>query len=131
MEAWEKWLGMAQGSLEAAQVLAKQGEARSSASRAYYAAYQSVTAVLLYYGLTPPDGREAWSHEATPELIWKLVGTIISQNARKDIAQRLEASYRLRLIADYISVAEVGEAVLKTALKDASFIARLAEDVLS
>ena len=97
----------------------------------HYAAYQSVTAVLLYYGLTPPDGREAWSHEATPELIWKLAGTIMSQNARKDIAQRLEAAFRLRLVADYISVAEVGEAVLKTALKNASFIARLAEDVLS
>ncbi len=131
MEAWEQWWRMAQGSLVAAQILVKQGEARSSASRAYYAAYQSVTAVLLYYGLTPPDGREAWSHEATPELIWKLAGTIMSQNARRDIAQRLEAAYRLRLVADYISVAEVGEAVLKTALKNASFIARLAEDVLS
>lgn len=131
MEAWEKWWRMGQGSLAAAQILAKQGEARSSASRAYYASYQSVTAVLLYYGMTPPDGREAWSHEATPELVWKLSGTIISQNARRDIAQRLEASYRLRLNADYISVAEVGEAVLKIALKDASFIARLVEDVLS
>ncbi len=130
MEAWEKWWRMAQGSLAAAQLLAKQGETRSSASRAYYAAYQSVTAVLLYYKLTPPDGREAWSHEATPELIWKLAGTIIAQNARKDVAQRLEASYRVRLIADYMSAAEVGEIVLKTSLKDASFIARLVEDVL-
>lgn len=130
MEAWERWWRMAQGSLAAAQLLAKQGETRSSASRAYYAAYQSVTAVLLYYRLTPPDGREAWSHEATPELIWKLAGTIIAQNARKDVAQRLEASYRVRLIADYMSAAEVGKTVLKTSLKDASFIARLVEDVL-
>lgn len=130
MEAWEQWWNMAQGSLAAAQLLAKQGEARSSASRAYYAAYQAVTAVLLYHKLTPPAGREAWSHDATPELIRELQGTIIRQDARKDVALRLEAAYRERLIADYMGAAEVRAATLKILLKDASFIAKLASDVL-
>ena len=122
---------MARGSLGAAQFLASQGEARSCASRAYYASYQSVTAVLLYYGRTPPEGREAWSHDATPDLIRRMTGTIVSQDARRDIAIRLETSYRLRVIADYVSAAEVSETVLRVSLKDASFIARLVEDVLS
>ena len=59
MDAWERWWNMAQGSLAVAQILETRGEVRSSASRAYYAAYQSVTAMLLYHGMTPPEDREA------------------------------------------------------------------------
>ena len=130
MDAWERWWEMAQGSLKAAQLLAVQGETRSSASRAYYAAYQAVTAILLYYKMTPPDGREAWNHGETPELIWKLSGAVTTQDARKDVASRLVVCYTLRLTADYISREEVKEIALKTALKNASFIVRLAKDVL-
>lgn len=130
MDAWKRWLLMARGSLAAAQVLAVQGEARSSASRAYYAAYQAVTAMLLYHGMTPPVDREAWSHEATPDLFWRLSPTTIKQDTRKDIALRLTVCYELRLIADYISIVEVREAALKAALKDASFMIGVAGDVL-
>ena len=131
MEAWERWWNMAQGSLAAAQLLAKEGEVRSSASRAYYAAFQAVTALLLYHEMTPPNGREAWSHEATPELFRRLSGTIISEDARKDIKQRLEASYELRVVADYISQANPEKAKLKLSLKDAAFTVKLADDVFS
>jgi uncharacterized protein (UPF0332 family) len=131
MEAWERWWNMAQGSLAAAQLLAKEGEVRSSASCAYYAAYQAITAVLLYARQIPPAGREAWSHEATPDLIRRLSGTIISEDARKDIQQRLEACYKLRIDADYISQVTVDEAKLKLSLKDAAFITKLANDVFS
>ena len=130
MDAWERWWNMAQGSLAAAQLLSKE-EVRSSASRAYYAAYQAVTALLLYHEMTPPNDREAWSHEATPDLFRLLSGTIISENARKDVKQRLEACYELRVDADYISQTNVGEAKLKLALKDAAFIINLANDVFS
>ena len=130
MDAWERWWNMAQGSLAAAQLLSKE-EVRSSASRAYYASYQAVTALLLYHGMTPPSDREAWSHEATPNLFRLLFGTIISENARKDVKQRLEACYELRVDADYISQTNVEEAKLKLALKDAAFIINLANDVFS
>lgn len=65
MDAWEIWLRMAQGSLAAARLLAAQGEARSSASRAYYAAYQAVTAILLYHNMTPPVKRAAMMQRPT------------------------------------------------------------------
>lgn len=129
MEAWERWWQMAQGSLAAAVLLKTQGEFRSSASRAYYAAYQAITAVLLYQGKTPPEGREAWSHEATPELLWKLSGTVLKQEARRDVALRLQAAYALRVHADYVSMAEVTELVLRGSIKDASFILKLAKRV--
>ncbi len=131
MEAWERRWNMAQGSLAAAQLLAKEGEVRSSASRAYYAAFQAVTALLLYHGMTPPEDREAWSHEATPDLIRRLASTTIKQDVRRDIAQRLAACYELRVVADYVGIAEVTAFELKGALKDASFIARVAEGILS
>ncbi len=129
MDAWERWYQMAQGSLAAAVLLKTQGEARSSASRAYYAAYQAVTAVLLYQGMMPPEGREAWSHEATPELFWKLSGTVLTQDARRDASSRLEASYALRVHADYVSIAELTELALRGSIKDASFILKLAKRV--
>ncbi len=128
MDAWIRWLQMAQGSLAAAQALAVQGEARSAASRAYYAAYQAVTALLLYHGMTPPEDREAWSHEATPDLLWHLAPTTLKQDRRKDMAHRLADLYDLRLIADYVSIAEVEMPSLKTALKDASFIVGIVGD---
>ena len=130
MDAWERWLLMARGSLAAAQVLAAQGEARSGASRAYYAAYQAVTAILLYHGMTPPADREAWSHDATPDLLRRLAQTMLRQDRRKDIAQRLSDLYDWRLTADYISTAEVEKSPLKIALKDASFIVEVAGRVL-
>ena len=130
MDAWERWWLMAQGSLIAAQTLADIQESRSSASRAYYAAYQAVTAILHYSRLTPPDGREAWSHADTPELLRNLQNTVIKQGPRRDISLRLEQSYRLRLDADYIAAAEIVPSRLKVTLKDASFIVKIANDVL-
>jgi uncharacterized protein (UPF0332 family) len=121
---------MAQGSLAAARLLAAQGGVRSSASRAYYAAYQSVTAILLYHGMTPPADREAWSHDAPPDLLRRLAPTAIQQNTRKDIAQRLVDCYQLRLTADYISVAEVEKIELRVALKNASYIVGVAGSIL-
>ena len=53
MEPWERWLAMAQDSLQSARDL-DPGNPRSAISR-YYAAYQSITAVLLFLQQTPPE----------------------------------------------------------------------------
>lgn len=128
--SWEQWWEMAQDALASAQILQRHGQIRASASRSYYASYQSVTAILLYQKQIPPNNREAWSHDATPDLFRRLPGTILTQEARKDVALRLEASYELRLVADYIGNAEVTEAKLKVSLKDMAFIIKLARAVL-
>lgn len=129
MEAWEKWWKMARGSLIAAQSL-EQTDVRSSASRNYYAAYQAVTALLLYQKLIPPADREAWSHEATPDLVREIPSRILRNEACKDIALRLRAAYELRLVADYIGNADVEIAKLEVSLKGTRFIHKLVGDVL-
>ena len=130
MDAWERWWNMAQGSLKAAQELEVFGEHRSSVSRAYYAAYQAATALLLYARQIPPAGREAWSHEATPELVTELPGTILAASTAQAVRKRLSSLYDLRLIADYQSRKDVDELVLRPALRDAAFINKIANTTL-
>lgn len=130
MEAWKKWWGMAQDSYASAQLLQQHGQLRASASRSYYAGYQSVTALLLYQGLIPPGGREAWNHDLTPDLLRELPSKLLKPDVSKDIAIRLEESYKLRLVADYVSAAEVGDTNLKRSLKDIGFIYKVVREIL-
>ena len=130
MEAWEKWWNMAQGSLKAAHVLEVFGEQRSSVSRAYYAAYQAATALLLYGRQIPPVGREAWSHEATPELVTRLPGTILVPPVAQDMRKRLSSLYDLRLVADYQGERDIDELALRSTLRDAAFIIKIANVTL-
>ena len=122
MEAWEKWWRMAQGSLAAAQALERQGEARSGASRAYYAAYQGATALSLHFRRVPPEGREAWSHEATPDLLNDISSTTLTLTTRRGLVKRMEELYQVRLIADYRGEVDVTRAVLRDTVRSAAFI---------
>ncbi len=130
MEAWEKWWRMAQGSLTAAQFLETQKLPRSSASRAYYAAYQAATALLLYGGQMPPEGREAWSHEATPDLLGNLSGALLSPSVQKDLGKRLADLYQIRLGADYRGDENIEDSVLRAAVRSASFIVRTIRNIV-
>lgn len=131
MDAWQSWQEMARESEEAARMAEAGGCLRSSASRYYYAAYQSVTALLLYRGLTPPLGRQAWSHEETPSLLQDHLRTLIrSRDRRNDLADRLTALYWLRLNADDRGVRPVVSAQVVRAGRDARFILRAADEKL-
>ncbi len=122
MEAWEKWWRMAQGSLAAAQALGPLGEFRSAASRAYYAAYQAATALLLYTKRVPPEGREAWGHEATPDLLNDTPSAVLSLTTRRSLTKRLEELYQVRLVADYRGEEDVTAAALRDTVRSAAFI---------
>lgn len=128
--AWEKWWGMAVDSLDAARLLERHGHLKSSASRGYYAAYQAMTAALLYQKQTPPEDREAWSHELTPELVRKQLTLIRSQDQRNDLAARLRRLYTIRIGADYQGQAETKAPAVAMALKDASYLVRTAGSIL-
>ncbi len=131
MEAWQAWLEMAHESEEAAQRAEADGHFRSSASRYYYAAYQAVTALLLYRGIIPPAGREAWSHEETPALLQDQLQTLIrSRERRNDLAARLKELYRQRLTADYQGARTVTAAQVVKAGRDTRFILRVADGKL-
>jgi len=116
--------------------LQKHEHSHPSASRAYYAAYQAATAALLYQKLVLPglEEWEAWSHQAAPILLKTTPvssrSSSWSRNKRNILAKRLPALYKLRLRADYKMNAEITEAALAQALKDAAFIVRSISIVL-
>ncbi len=131
MDAWRLWQEMARESEEAARLAEAGGCLRPAASRYYYAAYQAATALLLYRGLTPPLGREAWNHEDTPALLQDQLRTLIrSRDKRNDLAARLVDLYRVRIIADYQGRRVVSLSRLAEAGRDARYILRVMEDVL-
>ncbi len=131
MDAWQLWQEMARESEEAARLAEAGGCLRSAASRYYYTAYQAATALLLYRGLTPPLGREAWNHEDTPALLQDQLRTLIrSRDKRNDLAARLVDLYRVRIIADYQGRRVVSLSRLAGAGRDARYILRVMEDVL-
>lgn len=131
MDAWRLWQDMARESEEAARLAEAGGCLRPAASRYYYAAYQAVTALLLYRGLTPPLDREAWNHEDTPALLQDQLRTLIrSRDKRNDLAARLVDLYRVRIIANYQGRRVVSLSRLAGAGRDARYILRVMEGVL-
>ena len=122
---------MARESERAARLAEADGCLRSAANRYYYAAYQAMTAILLYRGLTPPADREAWSHDETPSLIEGqqplFVGTM---SQRRDMAHRLRELYKVRLIADYSGTHDVAAGKVATARKSVGYLFKVADSVL-
>lgn len=127
--AWQEWQQMALASQKAAQI-SETTDPRSCISRYYYAAYQAVTAVLLYQGTIPPAGREAWSHDATPGLLVEKWVTLLKLNERQDLARRLKELYKLRVSADYAGNVVVDRAAVKDARKDCNFLIRTVNGIL-
>jgi uncharacterized protein (UPF0332 family) len=62
---WEQWREKSESSLEAAQILLERGKPVEAASRAYYAAYQMTTAVLIRLNLSPREAFGNWAHRET------------------------------------------------------------------
>jgi uncharacterized protein (UPF0332 family) len=131
MDAWQLWQEMARESEKAARMAELGGCLRSSASRYYYAAYQMVTALLLYRGLTPPPLREAWSHFETPLLLKEQLAPLIrSRTQRNDMASRFGELYKLRITADYVGRDTLRADKLNGARKDASYLFKIADEIL-
>ena len=131
MDAWEQWWNMAQESFVAAQSLEQLGIVWSAASRAYYAAYQAATTLLLYARLVPPEDREAWSHEATPALLRNVSDKMLNRARQRDLEERLRSLYELRLIADYQGEEAVSRAGLRAAVRDAAFVLRIVRTIVT
>lgn len=131
MANYDLWLDMARDSYAAGEETEALVRLRSAASRFYYAAYQAATALLLYRGLTPPDNREAWSHDLTPQLALQELETIrVPRVVRFDMRRRLLDLYQMRVVADYqaqitVTASDVGEG-----RRDAGYILRVAENTL-
>ncbi|MGH7596240.1 MAG: HEPN domain-containing protein [bacterium] len=68
MLTWEQWQEKSKSSLEASQILLENQKPIEAASRAYYAAYQMVTSVLIKLRLSPRGEFGNWSHHETYEI---------------------------------------------------------------
>ena len=131
MDAWKLWLAMAREASETAQMAEAAGHLRSAASRYYYATYQAVTALLLYQGLIPPSGVEAWSHFITPTLLNEETQSLIRPRGKRvDLATRLRELYKLRIIADYTASDRIGTNQIATARRDSGYILSVVNDIL-
>ena len=106
MLTWEQWLEKPESSLEASRILLENNKPIEAASRAYYAAYQMVTAVLIKLKLNPRSEFGNWSHHETGEMY----RTHICQKAdlgykEKNALLKLRPSFRYllknRYKADY------------------------------
>lgn len=78
----------------------------------------------------PPAGREAWSHEATPELVKDLPSIFLLPAVAQDMRKRLSDLYGLRIIADYRSEEDIEELTLREAVRSAAFIVRILGSIL-
>jgi uncharacterized protein (UPF0332 family) len=131
----ERWDSMARDSLTAAGICLRGseasrgvGHARSAVSRAYYAAFSKVTAMLLRLGERPPNGWSNWKHKP-------LVGVLRSALTRsgvapartKEILHNLRASYSMRLDADYQPGRTVDRNVAQESLRKAAIVMNLLE----
>ena len=120
---------MAQDSLQSARDL-DPGNPRSAISR-YYAAYQSITAVLLFLQQTPPEEREAWSHVDTPDLVvTAFIPVMFSRDQRREIQHDLNRLYVMRCDADYVSIIAIREEHVKEAGKFARKLCFQSETIL-
>ncbi len=115
---------MASDSLLAAEIL-QPDNMRNAISRYYYASYQISTAYLLYRRQLPPEEREAWSHEQTPDLLIQTLGAgIRSEDVKRDISRRLRALYKKRCEADYVSAAPFVPQDVLAARRDTRYIVK-------
>ena len=81
--------------------------------------------------VTPPIGREAWSHEDTPRMVrLHLISSIKSRKNRDTILSDLSFLYKLRVQSDYVSAVQSTFDVDMVA-KKARINVHIAEGVLS
>lgn len=96
------WFQLAESNFEAAGLLAEKCRP-SAVSRAYYAAYSAVHAIVLAQGETPP-ARGNWPHEGLGELLRTVLARGQSGWKRGELLQYKQAVNELQMLrvrADY------------------------------
>lgn len=115
---------------EAAGKLRELGHHRASVSRAYYAAFAAVHAVLLGLGRSSPRSRfGTWSHETLPDTLvndLQLSGKLPKGQRSSDLTRKLRALKSDREIADYAPGLEIGIEDAVKSLRSASAFRDLA-----
>jgi uncharacterized protein (UPF0332 family) len=135
MLTWEQWQEKSKSSLDASQILLANQKPIEAASRAYYAAYQMVTGVLIKLKLDPRSEFGNWSHQETQEMY----RTHICQKANLGYKEktallklRLGFQYLLktRYKADYDLDKDIDMPVSQAHWRDANRLIKLLENLI-
>jgi|GEM_PF-7002682 len=106
MLTWERWREKSKSSLEAAQILLERDKPIEAASRAYYAAYQMVTAVLVRLNLIPRNAFGNWAHRETLKMYQIHICqkgdlSFKEKRALKNLLPKFLALLEARYLSDY------------------------------
>jgi uncharacterized protein (UPF0332 family) len=135
MLTWEQWQEKSKSSLEASKILLENRKPIEAASRAYYAAYQMVTGVLIKLKLDPRSEFGNWSHYETQEMY----RTHICQKAdlgykEKTVLLKLRLSFqyllKTRYKADYGLDKDIDIPVSQSLWRDANRLIKLLENLI-
>jgi len=130
MLTWGEWQEKAESSLEAACILLDNGKPVEAVNRAYYAAYQTVTGVLIKIGQTPRADWGNWSHDETQILFATRIchRRQLSRKERWTLTQQVPAFKRLlrmRYQADYGQSSLIDAAVAAPLVREAGHLISL------
>lgn len=117
----------------AARLCLKKRFFRASANRAYYAAYQAATALLLHSRLVPRPDYGNWNHLKTiTNLENTNVKRLLETYRSKSIIvrQNLGRLYALRCQADYDPAARIEGPDCRNALRLSVSVANLAKEII-
>jgi len=135
MLSWTHWRDKSQSSLAAAQVLLDHDKPVEAASRAYYAAYQMVTAVLLKLRLEPRSEYGNWSHHETvamyhTHICRRAVLGFKEKQALMSLFLKFHALLETRYLADYGDSSKTVVPVAQSCWRDANRIISLLHSLI-
>ncbi len=119
-----RWRAISLNSRKAAQHLLEVECYRSSASRAYYAAYAAITSALVQQGITLGYGGNNPGHTGLPVYVLNNL-TALPIASRFEINKALRRLYRARVEADYVTAAVVDRAAAKRSVRDLGRVLQL------
>jgi len=117
------WDDIARDNLKAAQILADQRQFRSSASRAYYAAFPAVSFVLKRrapFG----KGRETPAHHMVTTLMQEHLAPSLTAAKLRDMKATIRRLYNERINADYKAGMTVDRLAALQSQRDAHSLCR-------
>ena len=111
------WNEIGRDSLRAARAI-QDSNARSSISRAYYAAHSVLTEALLNAGYVPPRARQTPPHMLQPALIGQFLNGK-GERVVRELRVTVRRLYAARLDADYNRRVTIDSGVSLQAVRDA------------
>ena len=136
MLTWEQWREKSNSSLEAARILLESNKPVEAASRAYYAAYQMVTGVLIRLQLNPRGEYGNWSHVETVNMYHTHICRkadlgFKEKRALKNLVHSFRTLLEMRYRADYGATSIIDLPLVSSLWRDASRLVNLLNSLIA